>query len=283
MKFLLTFAFLLTSTAQAQFLQELCQSGERNLEYHLPYVTNGQQVWSESGKLLFETKEKYFALAVSRDSFWQLTREELIEKDLRGDILSRHTLPALSVLSWGKSLLTLQNQVIVLHEDGVSAFDVETQEFTWTHSFNDLTYTTTADIVSDGNELHVVMSATVAGGFLGVVTLNSEGKRVKALGYNVRRNGIIVSYAHAHWAQDRLIINNAGWLHSIDKNQLKGKKELVAKIVPATVQVAPNARRNISLKGDFFFDGKEIVGCGSYHTNLPGDTRIVQDLFRIKL
>ncbi len=264
MKASLLLLLFISFSAQAQFMNSLCQKRVQNIEYHLPYITDGENLWGESGELLFKNSSTFLSMAHVGDEFFFLSKEELIQKDSAGSELNRFTLPSLSVLSYGKRLLTHGDLVIVLHDDGVSAFDTTKNEFTWIHSNGDLTGGVMVDGTMINDEIVILLANGYQGAFVGVVTLSLTGERKKVQKWDLFRSGFIDHKARMHWTGERLLINNSGWMQFIDAKQLRGKKGLRVKVAPTYVLDSQNKRRHLDMMGDFFLTDSGFSGCGKF-------------------
>lgn len=287
MKFIITFAAIFSFTAKAQFLGSLCQKRVQNIEYHLPFISDGESLWTESGELLFRNDQRYLSMAHVKDNFFFLTNEELIEKDSAGREINRYTLPSLSVLSYGKRLLNHGDLVIVLHEDGASAFDLTKKEFIWIHSNGDLTGGVMVDGTIINDQIVILLANGYEGAFVGVVTLSLNGERVKTQKWDLFRSGFIDHRARIHWAGDKLLINNSGWMQFIDAKQLRGSKGLRVKLSPTYVLDSQGGRRHLDMMGDFYFftneaGKREFAGCGKYTFQDNGEIKQGADLYSFK-
>lgn len=283
MKFLALALSLLTFNVHAQFMNTLCQSRVQNIEYHLPFITNGESLWTESGVLLFKNSEKYLSMAHVQDDFFFLSKEELIQKDSSGKEIGRFILPSLSVLSYGKRLMTYEDLVIVLHEDGVSAFDKTKNEFIWIHSNGDLSGGVMVDGTMINEEIVILLANGYEGAFVGTVTISLKGERKKVQKWDLFRSGFIDHKARIHWNGEKLLINNSGWMQFIDAKQLRGSKGLRVKVAPTYILDSQNNRRHLDMTGDFFFTDSGFSGCGKFTFLDNGEIRQGADLYSFKL
>lgn len=284
MKFTLLLLAFFSLSAHAQFMNSLCQKKVRNIEYHLPFITDGENLWSEAGTLLFKNEERYLSMAHVADSFFFLSQSELIKKDSSGAIVARFDLPSLSVLSWGKRLLNFGDIIYVLHEDGVSAFDQIKNEFLWIHSVGDLAGGVMVHGAIMNGELLVLLANGYEGAFAGAVTIDFKGERKKVQKWDLWRSGFIDHSATIRWTGDKLLINNSGWMQYVDAKQFRGSKGLRVKLAPSYVMDSQNNRRHLDMVGDFFLtdleNGKtEFTGCGKYTYEDQGELKQGSDLY----
>lgn len=274
---------LVTSSAHAQWLNKLCQENSRNLQYTSTHVSDGERIWTSNGQLVVERSETFLAFEVYQNQFWKLQKDRIIVTSAHGQDEASFDLPDLSSLSWGKQLVTDGSLLYIIREAGVSAFDLSSRSFLWNESLNDLSTGQAVDGAHDGQNLYVLMVNSIIDGFDGVVVMNSKGERLNALPLNKTRSGVLVASALSHWKENKLFINNAGWMLSLDKKQLMGSKALVTKLVPTALRIDQNTKRQVSLNGDFFFSEREFSGCASYGQMVNGEVQVRSDLFRFPL
>lgn len=279
MKTSLLFVLIFSFSAKAQFMNSLCQKRIQNIEYHLPFITDGESLWSESGVLLFKNEEKFLSMAHVGDHFFFLSKEELIEKDSSGEELSRYSLPSLSVLSYGKRLITHGDLIIVLHDDGVSAFNKSKNEFVWIHSNGDLTGGVMVDGTIINEEIVFLLANGYQGAFVGMVTLSLSGERKKIQKWDLFRSGFIDHRARIHWTGGEVLINNSGWMQSLDAKQLRSNKALRVKLAPTYVLDSQNNRRHLSMMGDFYLSEEKFYGCGRFTYQDNGEIKQGSDLY----
>lgn len=287
MKFSLLLLVFFSLSARAQFMESLCEKRVQNIEYHLPFITDGESVWGEAGNPVFKNEQRYLSMAQSGETFYFLTKEEIIAKDVSGNTLRSVGLPSLSVLGYGKRLIAFSSFIAVLHDDGVSAFDVSKNEFSWIHSLNDLTGGVMVDATVIGDDLFVLLANGYESAFVGGVTIGQDGTRKKVQKWDLWRSGFIDHRARLHWVTSGLLLNNSGWMQFIDAKQLRGTKALRVKIAPTNVLDSRNNRRHLSLTGDFYFfqeAGKtQFSGCGKYTFEDNGELKQGAGLYSFNL
>lgn len=274
---------IFSNAAQAQFIKELCQSRARHISYVQDYVTDGHSIWTKMGEVVSFQPERFHSLATSEDRLWLLQQESLIETNQHGIEMARYELPQLSVMGWGKRVITHGSMIYIVRGSGVTAFDDSSKSFLWSHQLDDLTSTTAVDGAHDGNNLHLLMAGIREDGFHGIVTINPAGERVKALSLNISRSGIFAEQARMHWHQDKLVINNSGWMKIVSAEQLAANKSLVLKPIATSISLGENLRKQVAMSGDFFISENTLQGCGSYSELVNGNGRTTHDLFSFDL
>lgn len=272
---------LLSFSAQAQFLKELCQKSPFGIKYHDSLIANGKTIWNAEGKVLFAAEEKFLDYAPIEGGFWLLKKDVIQLLSSTGEVTEEITLPELSVMGWGKNFILSGEEIYIVRDTGLSRFDKSTRSFVWSTKLAE-SGSAAVSGTTDGTLLYVIYAAEMEGGFIGMSMLNKEGVEVKKLGLNVYRSGVFAQDAVIHWFEDRLIVNNAGWMISFDQKQLQGKKPLVSKLIPAYTQL-PEGRKQVTMRGDFMLQGKEASGCGSYSHLVGGLGKIENDLFTFSL
>lgn len=216
-------------------------------------------VESHKGATIFKAKEKILALEEAENKIFVLTHTKLVELSKDGSLIS------LSEMDAGRSLAIAGNQVLIVSEAGyVMSFDVSTKTEVWSSRIQEVNGGKPVAVTFHGKNAHVLMTSTHEGGFNGIATLNAEtGKFISKAGYDYVRAGVIDPEATGKWHQGHLILNNGGWIHVITAAQLaKGK---TFRPVWKAVQVgAANQRHYMMLKGGFYLEGKELIGCGYF-------------------
>lgn len=282
MRSLILLAFL-SSAALAQINNDLCQKFAHQLIYTQHLISDGQNIWSRQGSLISHQKKTFLSLAATSENLWLLQADQLIETDPTGMIITSYSLPEMSTLSWGRRIVTQDSVLYIIRESGVSAFDLKSKSFRWAHQLSDFEGGSAIDGAFDGNYLQVLLAGTRPGGFNGVVTLNQTGERIKSLPLNTARSGILAEQARMHWHQNKLFINNSGWVRTIDKKQLHSHKPIVLGTASTAIKLDARTRLQVSLSGDFFFNQKEFSGCASYGQVINGEVHAAYDLFSFPL
>lgn len=278
---LLLFLVLMSFSAQAQFIKELCQNKTLNLHYVGHLITNESTIWNYQGETLLEVPEGFLGLAVGSNSYWMLKQDHLREVSLTGELMAEYPLPYLSTSGWGKKLISFAGRLYVLHDSGVSAFNLETKAFLWSEQITHLEDTKTVDLTTDGNALYVVMASQTETAFVGIVMLSTQGKLEKDLRLKPSY-GVFAPNARAHWNSNKLFINNAGWMLMIDQKQLAGTKALTPKLLPTPLMVN-GIRKQAMLMGDFTVDEGTFSGCASVGQIIDGRGVTLYDHYTFKL
>lgn len=281
---LLIASTLLSLSAQAAHLDTVCKSAIDNP----PKFTTGfvgrinhegrSVVETHAGKEIYDVRETVLGLASQEDKLWVLTYSQILELTKDGSVIKSHP------IALNKSMTLAGDLLIILRQDGLlTALHTKTGEMMWNSYLDEVTGGLPVSVSFDGKNIQVIFATAYQGGFTGVATAElTKGKVLKKIPYESRKYGVIAPDAIAGWNQGNLIINNGGWIHVIESKQLSGKTikpRWVSHRIPN--EVNPHY---MMLRGDFFFEGSTLVGCGSYRELVnEHDWNIVSALFRVQM
>ncbi|MFP5490120.1 MAG: hypothetical protein ACLGG0_01365 [Bacteriovoracia bacterium] len=240
---------------------------------------------NNQGDEVYVHAESIKSLATLSNEVWAVSAQELLQFDLNGSLIASHSInthPALANQARGMSA---HEGIIFLARGrgGVAAFDSATQKIKWETRLNEIKNSMAINVVTNGNKLYVIMTGTAEGGFNGVATLEAQtGKVLQATPYDYRRAGVIYPETPAHMWQDKLVLNNGGWIHVLTEKDLLSSKSVRPRWV-AHVVGEGQRQHYMMLRGDFFFENDTLVGCGVYHVNQGDDFSLESKVFRVPM
>lgn len=298
-------ALLISTTAWGAHLDTVCKAtlrpmpgDESRMLTNAPAFTAGfvaRRIVSEEGARfvlennlgdeLYVHYESIKSLATLANEVWAVSAHELLQFDMNGHFIASHSInthPARANQARG---MCAQEGVLFLARGrgGVAAFDSTTQKMKWETALNEIKNSMAINVVANGNKLFVIMTGTAEGGFNGVATLDAQsGKILQATPYDYRRAGVIYPETPAHMWQDKLVLNNGGWIHVLTEKDLLSSKPVRPRWV-AHVVGEGQRQHYMMLRGDFFFENDTLVGCGVYHVNQGDDFSLATKVFRVRI
>lgn len=257
---------LISFGAQAAYLDTICDSALQN-----PAVVFGEGVVAAridrdyvlsdlDGKAIFSSPTKIKSVVKDGDSYWLLSSSTILHINNDGTMIESFEM--------GQSLtMTKANNLLLVVRGGgtLTAFDMVQKKEIWTNFLNEVQGGDAVAVAFDGKNAQVVFTTNREGGYTGIATVElTAGNVIKQIPYDVTRSGVISPDATARWNNNSLVLNNGGWIHVISSDQLaKGKP-----VRPRWVAHALGEGRDkhyMMLKGEFFFEGNNLVGCGLYN------------------
>ena len=237
--------------------------------YEFRYNSQSHELKGNTGKIR--------DFVVTQNYIWTVGTAGLIKHDLNGDFLSfyghkswqgsRHNLPRgvyyhksnnhLYIASGGAGLLT---------------FDLNTQQFTSKDILNvqnDNGHLSAAvAVVGDASDrLYIAMTGNSERGFNGVLSYSLNQKKIlNKAEYNKRRAGVVFPYASIYLENNKVILNNGGWIHSLKLDQVESKSTVKPRW-HAIAYYLNDVRKFVMMAGDLLFEEAEVIGCGRYFQN----------------
>lgn len=276
---------LLSLSAEAAHLDTVCKSAITNP----PLFTDGlvsrisydgrNVVETMDGKEIFETPERIFSLIKKDDRIWALTYSQVLELDLEGTIVHTHA------IDMNRTMFFAGDVLIVIRSGGtVTALDTKADKVIWNSFMADIKGGEAITGAFDGKNIQMAFATSREGGFTGVVSMApSTGTILKTIPYESRKYGVIAPDAIAHWNNGNLILNNGGWIHEITGKQIASGKSLKPRWIAQPIPNEVNPHYMI-LRGDFFFEGTKLVGCGSFRElTTTNEWTLKSALFRVEM
>lgn len=283
----LSVSLLFSITAQASHLDMVCKQAMNGIPVFAEGVVarrtvteNGNRFVIESleGKKIFEHTVTLRSVVSYQGNFWVLTTNELMEISGDGSILARFEMD--------KNLnMSLAGNVLLIVRGGgtLTAFDLTERKMTWTSYMNEIPDGNVISGSFDGTNLLAVMTSNREGGFNGIATVSLiDGSVIRKTPYDQGRAGVIDPDAKSRWHNDQLILNNGGWIHVITKAQLASTKAIKPKWIAHAIGSGMD-QHYMMLRGEFFFEGNNLVGCGAYNERQDGEYIRKTGLFKISL
>jgi hypothetical protein len=165
---------------------------------------------------------------------------------------------------------------------GVSIFSIPELKFIREADLRDLKNGGSVESISfDGKDLLLVMSTTLQDGFTGVVKMNLAGDILSSHRYDTRRSGVIAPGARSFFYDDRLFINNAGWIHIVGRNQLSQTTGIRPSWLSQKVVESRERYHYVVSHGDFYIDNNRLRGCGLSFETISSQRVRVAKIYQI--
>ena len=236
------------------------------------------------GNLLFSSEEKINDVLVTEDKIWVLNDFDLQELTLTGSLLGHYSFESnhnskrqgMTFAHHGDTLYIAQGM------GGLSAFDLKTHKVIWNTDFSEIKHTMAVSVTTDADQyVYAIMATTAEEGFSGFVTLDPKNGKIMNKATYGQDWGVIDITPRASWYNNSLVLNNGGWIHQISKKQLTSKKAIkprwVAHVIPAK---GPINQHYMMTVGGFFFEQKNLIGCGTFLDNVEGKFILKSALFK---
>ena len=262
-------------SVQAAHLDTVCESIS-SPSFTDGFLTRQNVLENFNGDRLFENHTRLRSVVRQGETLWVLATNAIIEMKKDGTVVQGYELD--------KNIsMTLANELLLVVRSGgaITAFNTKTREVAWTSYMNEVDGGEAVAVAFDGKNALVVMTGTREGGFNGVATMNLQGKVIAQSAYDYRY-GVIDPEANARFHNGNLILNNGGWIHVLTAKQLASNKKVKPRWVAHPVGTGQQAHY-MMLKGEFFFEGNTLVGCGLYNVFENGDVNRMGGLFKVAL
>lgn len=267
---------LISLSVQASHLDNVCKMMSAP-SFADGFLTRFNVLENLEGQLIFENHVRLKGVIRDGDKLWVLASNSLIQMNKDGSGIEGFEMDK------NISMAKAQDLILVVRGGGaISAFNTKTKEIAWTSYLNEVDGGEAVSVTFDGTNALVVMTGTREGGFNGVATMNLEGKVIKTAPYDNVRAGVIDPEAIAHWHNGNLILNNGGWIHVITPKQISSGKKFRPRWVALQLGSGMSTHY-MMLKGDFYFEGNTLVGCGLYNEHQDGDIVRAGGLFKVSL
>ena len=96
------------------------------------------------------------------------------------------------------------------------------------------------------------------------------------------RAGVVDPDAKARWFNNSLVLNNGGWIHVITSEQLAKGKPVKPRWVAHLINRGMD-QHYMMLRGEFFFEGNTLLGCGLYNERVDGTLERKSKLFKVTM
>lgn len=204
---------------------------------------------------------------MSGTNLWLLDEEFLIEFDGRGRELNRYSFSkSISKTEKPRGLDIREDEILIAHGSlGLVSFDLNYRQFNQL----DLVNTQQAkgqrslavSVTWVGSMAYVALTGNTQYAFNGVVVYDlANGRMVNASGYKKHRHGVIDPYARLYFHKGSVFMNNGGWIHQLDPQELASKKFTKPKWLPIPYNFQ-DRNQYLRVRGDFIFENDEVYGC----------------------
>lgn len=241
---------------------------------------------SLQGERIFESSNQLIAIEETQNELWVLANHELLEISFTGEVKESHPIVFNPAPNEAKArAMTRADDLLLVARGsgGLTAFNILNKKIQWHSELAGVDGAVPVAVTFDGKNAQVIMTGTREGGFNGVATVSlHDGAVIGQMPYNQRRAGVIFPYAKARWSNDKLILNNGGWIHLITAKQIADGKPI--KPVWRAVEVGDDMHLHyMMLSGEFFVRDNVLYGCGTYNERSGGDSVRAARLFEVNL
>lgn len=275
---------ILSFSAQAAYLDTVCTSNLQN-----PPVVFGEGVVASrinsdyllsdlEGKTIFSSPTKIKAVVSHSDNYWLLSSSTILQIKNDGTMMDSFEMEkSISMTKAGDLLL------IVRGGGTLTAFDMVQKKEIWTNYLNEIPDGDAVSVAFDGKNAHVVFTGNRENGFNGVATVEiAGGNIIKKVPYDISRAGVVDPDAKVRWFNNSLVLNNGGWIHVITAEQLAKGKAVKPRWVAHVVNRGMD-QHYMMLRGEFIFEGNNLLGCGLYNEKVDGTLVRKSKLFTVTM
>lgn len=215
---------------------------------------------------LFNWSQTIRGLHFYKDHIWILENVSLKKVDLQGNLQGQFSLTN-EFGARARSMSTSEDGVLFISqgEAGLVRFDLEKEGISWRKEvsgvFRDGARSFPVSSQPRDNHLYAVLTGASPNSFHGVVKLDSySGELLESAEYHRRLAGVISPNASLKLYNDQIVLNNGGWIHTINFDQLYTPRPIRPHWVP--VMVGDDYPHYMMLRGEFFIQDHDLLGCG---------------------
>lgn len=230
------------------------------------------QLTTPWGKVRLQNQvDMIFDFVVAEDRVWTVGSEGLKEFDLGGGLVRSYTYQGLdrtpSTQARGVSYhQDLKKLYVSAGKLGLISFDLSSRRFDGQFPISAQLGSWAVASAQNEDLLFVVMSASSAKGFSGIVVFDTAANRVlSTAGYNTKEAGSVATSSKIYVRGDKTYLNNGGWVHELTTQKIMSESKLSVSWKPIQYTPAIGYKQFIRFEGDFIFVGNSIMGCASYH------------------
>jgi hypothetical protein len=275
---------LISLSAQAGYLDTICNSNMQN-----PPVAFGEGVVASrinqdyvlstlEGKTIFASPTRIRSVVVNGEDIWLLSSSTLLHIKNDGTMIDSYP------MDMSLSMTKADNNLLIVRGGGtLTAFSMSDKKEIWTNYLNEISDGDAVSVAFDGKNGQVVFTGNRENGFNGVATVEmTAGNIIKKVPYDISRAGVVDPDAKVRWFNNSLVLNNGGWIHVITAEQLAKGKAVKPRWVASAIGQGMD-RHYMMLRGEFFFEGKDLVGCGLYNERQDGNLNRLSKLFKVTM
>lgn len=296
----------LSLSAQASYLDTVCSNAQRSNPNNPSFTIANPPVFAGGfiarksplhDQFVIETMEgveifkhpfRITSMVLQGDTLWALAGFELLEvSSTTGELLGRHVFETQPNPAWRGKTMVLADDLLVIARGlaGMTAFNTVTHKIQWNTLMSEVDGGMPVSVEFDGAKIWAVMATTRQNGFTGFAAMDmTTGRVTKATPYDQRRAGVIETEPSARWFNDSIVLNNAGWIHVVTRQQLESGKAIrprwVAQPMPQDGEVQPHY---MMLVGEFFFEQNNLIGCGAFTAQDQGRFIRKSSTFSVKM
>lgn len=275
---------LISISAHAAYLDTVCNSNIQNPPVAfgdgvVASRVSGEYVLADlEGKLIFSSPTKIKSVVVNGEDIWLLSSSTILHIKNDGTMIDSFEMEkSISMTKAGDLLL------VVRGGGTLTAFDMVQKKESWTNYLNEIPDGDAVSVAFDGKNAQVVFTGNRENGFNGVATVEiAAGNIIKKIPYDAYRAGVVDPDAKVRWFNNSLVLNNGGWIHVITAEQLAKGKPVKPRWVAHVVNRGMD-QHYMMLRGEFFFEGNNLLGCGLYNERVDGALERKSKLFTITM
>ncbi len=216
---------------------------------------------------LYKDMRQVYDFVIYRDMFWVLADGELNVFNAGGEFVKSFSYGGSSRYSAARGMFVYEDKLYLAYGDlGLVSFDFSTLSFNFINAVNTWQETglrsmTTSLAIAD-DKVFVSLTGLQQGAFNGVVTFDlSTQEIVNRSAYRNGREGVIDIEARIYLQNDKVILNNGGWIHRLEKSDLYRRSIARPRWLGIPYSTPDGRRVYAMIKGDFVFDGGRVLGC----------------------
>lgn len=221
------------------------------------------------------------------DSIWLLTQNSLVEFSLKEKkIIGRYpTFPKPfepSQITRARGFAYHSGRIYIAHgELGVSVFDLTKKAPTYVLQAGLQPASMIGAVALKGHTLFVLQGAYHPSGFNGLSIYDLKTGNTKLIKYPLA-SGVVDPYKSTmKVSEDRLIINNGGWIHTYELSALAtASGELAPRWIPIA-ETLPTAGGNVQkylmINGDLLVNAQNLLACSSVHFVPVGEHKPIRE------
>jgi hypothetical protein len=117
-------------------------------------------------------------------------------------------------------------------------------------------------VAAKGDRLYISMTGATQNGFHGIIEARAFDGEVLAFNeFHRQRAGIIDDRASLELIDNRLVLNNGGWIHVVNQSDLRSRRQLIPRWVAVPVG-GRDYRHYMMWSGRYMMEGNTLKGCG---------------------
>lgn len=230
---------------------------------------------------LSDLPSKIYDFTTVGDDIWTVSSQGLRRYGLDGALLGTyaHKEWMQGLNFWPRSVYfhAAQNRLYIASGRlGLLRFDLESKSFLDSDLLNvnnDNGHFSAAVAVTGYGEngLYIAMTGDSQRGFNGILSYDSKTQKIlNKAEYNKRKAGVVYPFASIYTYEDKVFLNNGGWIHSIGNKEAQTKSTILPRWISIPLYQG-SERSFIRINGDLVFNKEYVMGCGSFFNNVENE------------